>query len=145
MNRLALAALALVLGAASSRAAGDAALTQARGTADNALYFDGGKARPSGDAVLAGPTKDTRTPEPIAADEQAKANLRPSTLTAPAIGPDKAKEPAKPNPWLDKGLIYSGIKGALVGALIGSFGGIFGALIGAAVGFAIAYAISKFT
>lgn len=132
---------AALLAPASAYAAG--ALDQAGGAASDPAVFDGARARPDGGLVRPGERTDTRTAAQIARDEQAKADAR-AGYAVKADGPDMEPEPPKPNEWLKKGHILSGLKGALIGLLIGSLWGLTGLGIGALVGGLIGYALSRF-
>lgn len=132
---------AALLAPAHASAAG--ALDQAGGVASDPASFDGARARPDGGLVRPGEPTDTRTAAQIARDEQRKADAR-ANYAVRTGGPDMEPEPPKPNEWLKKGHILSGIKGALIGLLIGSLWGLTGLGIGALIGGLIGYSLSRF-
>lgn len=138
---LLLALAAALLAPAPAFAAG--ALDQAGGVASDPASFDGARARPDGGLVRPGAPADTRTAAQIARDEQAKADAR-TNYAVRAGGPDAEPEPPKPNEWLKKGHLLSGLKGALIGLIIGSLWGLTGLGIGVLVGGLIGYALSRF-
>ena len=129
--------------AAAFAAPAHAAAPAARREAPNCA---GARARPEGDLVRAGSGTDSRTPEQIAKDEQAKADARvQATLKAPTPGADTEIEPPKPNEWLKSDHIISGVKGAMIGLLVGSLWGFAGMGIGVLIGGLIGYGLSKLT
>ena len=128
--------------AAPAYAVAGGALNQARTVSNDPVSFDGARARPEGTLVPAGTPADTRTAEQIAKDEQAKADAR-AALAATTTGPDNEIAAPKPNEWLKREHILSGVKISLVGLLIGSLWGMTGLGIGILVGGLIGYSLSR--
>ncbi len=143
MNLRALLLLAAAVTIPASAFAGGA-MGEARGAVENPAAFDGGSVRPDVGAVKAGSTGDRRSPEEIAASEQAKENARTRpNLTVKAPGDDTEVKPPKPNPWTTAPLIRSAVAGGIVGLLIGSLWGFAGMGIGVLVGAALFYGLTK--
>ncbi|MBI4061089.1 MAG: hypothetical protein HY403_06630 [Elusimicrobia bacterium] len=120
--------LPILLAAAPLRAAAGGAITQASGVSSDPANFDGARARAKADLVPAPSSRDRRTTEQVAQDEQAKADAR-AALAAKA--PSRGIEPPRPDERLQssetaadpsadtlRGLAGLGI-GILVGGLIG--------------------------
>ena len=128
--------------AAPAYAVAGGALSQARTVADDPVNFDGARAHPEGSLVPAGTPADTRTAGQIAKDEQAKADAR-AALTATTPGPDNEIATPKPNEWLKREHILSGVKISLVGLLIGSLWGMTGLGVGLLVGGLLGYGLSR--
>jgi hypothetical protein len=128
-----------------AHAAAPGALGQARGVSSDPLNFDGARSKPEAEAVRAGAAADRRTAGQIAMDEQTKADERSrANLTAKDSGADQEIAPPKPNEWLKRAHIFSGMKGGLIGLLIGSLWGLTGLGVGVLVGGLIGYSLSRF-